>query len=215
MNNETTKDFLLDQYIDYVLTNGTPPKNVFLFMKHLDREESEFYTHFGTLDALSEYSIQQLIVKTQNTLHGDTDYSDYEPRDKLLAFYFTLVQNLKLNRTYVTSLFKHKQDLTTKLTHFKILRSTFLNFIHTIDLGNIDLPFDKLEKLYSRTQHELAWLQFLSIFKFWLSDTSSDMEKTDIFIEKNITTGFDIADSLPIQKIVDLGKFIFQEKKMM
>ena len=50
--------------------------------------------------------------------------------------------------------------------------------------------------------------------KFWLEDTSSSFEKTDIFIEKAVNTSFDLISVQPIKSIIDLGKFLFKEKMM-
>jgi hypothetical protein len=48
--------------------------------------------------------------------------------------------------------------------------------------------------------------------KFWLEDTSSSFEKTDIFIEKSVNTSFDLLDIKPLKSIIDFGKFLFKEK---
>ena len=48
--------------------------------------------------------------------------------------------------------------------------------------------------------------------KILVDDTSKSFEKTDIYIEKSVNTSFDIIDTTPINSLVDLGKFIFNEK---
>jgi ubiquinone biosynthesis protein COQ9 len=52
----------------------------------------------------------------------------------------------------------------------------------------------------------------VSAIEFWKKDTSPSFEKTDIFIEKTIDTGFELMDNEPLRKVVDLGKFLFKEK---
>lgn len=212
MNQEITKAYLVEQYVDYVLEQGTPPTNVHLFMKHLRASEADFYPHFGTLEALSEYTMQQVIRSTRTTLEKDSDYAEYQTKDQLLAFYFTLVQNLNLSRSYFSSLYQTKGDCVEKIKQYRILRKEFLDYIATLKLESFELPFKKLEKVHAKTKHELAWLQFVAIFKFWLDDSSAGMEQTDVFIEKSVSTGFAIAEALPIKQIVDLGKFLFHAK---
>ncbi len=70
----------------------------------------------------------------------------------------------------------------------------------------------KLEKLANKGIEELFWGHFLTTLKFWLEDTSSNFEKTDIFIEKSVDTSFEFLDVKPLKKLLDLGKFIFNEK---
>ena len=71
---------------------------------------------------------------------------------------------------------------------------------------------DSLERLQDCGIQSLAWLQLLTTIKFWLNDTSSSFEKTDIFIEKSVNASFDLIDTTAIQSVIDLGKFLFKEK---
>jgi len=61
---------------------------------------------------------------------------------------------------------------------------------------------------------EGAWIQFLFILKFWLEDTSKSFEKTDIIIEKSVNTVVDLLDTKPLESLLDLGKFLWKERKM-
>ena len=55
-------------------------------------------------------------------------------------------------------------------------------------------------------------MQLLITMRFWMEDASPSFEKTDVFIEKTINTGFDLLDVKPLKSVIDLGKFIFNEK---
>ena len=54
--------------------------------------------------------------------------------------------------------------------------------------------------------------QFLFLLKFWMEDGSPGFEKTDIAIEKSVTTIFQIFENTPLEKIIDFGKFLYKEK---
>ena len=60
----------------------------------------------------------------------------------------------------------------------------------------------------------MVWGQFLFLLKFWMEDGSPGFEKTDILIEKSVSTGFALLDSSTLSSVFDLGKFLFQEKVM-
>jgi hypothetical protein len=66
-----------------------------------------------------------------------------------------------------------------------------------------------------RSLDESLWVQLILCFKFWMDDDSAGLEKTDIFIEKSINTGFDLLNVQPLQSVIDLGKFLFHEKSQM
>ena len=81
-----------------------------------------------------------------------------------------------------------------------------------MDIQTIDFKEDKLEKIQQRSIKESAWFQLLVTMKFWIDDTSSSFEKTDIFIEKSVKSSFDLIDTTPLKSIIDFGKFLFKEK---
>ena len=47
-----TKESILTMYMDYVLENEKVPKTVYKFCKINGLEESEFYVHFGSINAM-------------------------------------------------------------------------------------------------------------------------------------------------------------------
>ena len=79
----------------------------------------------------------------------------------------------------------------------------------------IDVQQDQLQKIQTRGLKESAWFQLLVTMKFWLDDTSTSFEKTDIFIEKSVRASFDLIYITPLKSIIDFGKFLFKEKMQM
>ena len=97
----------------------------------------------------------------------------------------------------------------------KELKRAFSQFIESLEIQTLDLQEERLEKIQARGIKESAWFQLLVTVKFWLDDTSSSFEKTDIFIEKSVKASFDLIDTTPIKSIIDFGKFLFKEKVQM
>ena len=95
------------------------------------------------------------------------------------------------------------------------LKQRFTLYIEHLDIPLFEINQETIEKVQTKTLKESAWLQLLFTMKFWLEDTSSSFEKTDIFIEKAVNTSFDLIDTKPLKSIIDLGKFLFKEKMQM
>ncbi len=95
------------------------------------------------------------------------------------------------------------------------LRSSFTAYIEDLEIETLDLKQEKLEKLKDRSLKESSWTQFLVTLKFWMEDSSAGFEKTDMFIEKSVNTGFDLLDVKPLKSVIDFGKFLFKEKMQM
>ncbi|KKX47402.1 hypothetical protein [Sphingobacterium sp. IITKGP-BTPF85] len=95
------------------------------------------------------------------------------------------------------------------------LKETHRNFIKTLDFNDwsiIKESKDDVKNFHDKAREEAFWLHLVSAIEFWKKDTSPSFEKTDIFIEKTIDTGFELMDNEPLRKVVDLGKFLFKEK---
>ena len=52
-----TIESIQNAYIDYVLTEGSEPKSVYIFAKQNEMTEAEFYQLFGSFDHVLRYPI--------------------------------------------------------------------------------------------------------------------------------------------------------------
>ena len=59
---------------------------------------------------------------------------------------------------------------------------------------------------------EAVWLNTLYILDFWVKDTSRNFELTDTAIEKTVNTGFDLMGRSIVDTVVDLAKFMYQNR---
>ncbi|WP_299890844.1 TetR family transcriptional regulator C-terminal domain-containing protein [uncultured Lacinutrix sp.] len=209
------KNDIISFYMDYVLEHNEQPNSVYIFAKHNNFEESKFYEHFGTFEAVEKGIFKAFFDNTIVALSSSNDYDNFEPRNQLLSFYFTFFENLTANRSYVVyALDKHKNKIKS-LALLSELKSSFTHYISELGIEMIDVKHEDLEKIQNRSLKESAWLQLLITIKFWLDDVSPSFEKTDIFIEKSVNTSFDVLNVAPIKSLIDLGKFIFKEKMQM
>lgn len=207
-----TQNDIISFYMDYVLEHDQQPKSVYSFAKHNNFEETKFYEYFGTFEAVEKHVFKAFHDNSTATLHKSEDYPEFEPRDKLLSYYFTFFENLTANRSYVVyALNKHKNNLKS-FKALAALKSSFTHYISELGIELIDIKEDRLDKIQNRGLQETAWLQLLLTMKFWIDDTSSSFEKTDIFIEKSVNTSFDVLNIAPLKSLIDFGKFIFKEK---
>ncbi len=206
---------IISFYMDYVLEHDHQPKSVYSFAKHNNFDESKFYEYFGNFEAVEKHVFKAFHDNTIAALHKSEDYTGFEPRNKLLSYYFTFFENLTANRSYVVyALHQHKNSLKSYKALAE-LKSSFTHYIKDLGIELIDIKEERLDKIQNRGLTETAWLQLLLTMKFWIDDTSSSFEKTDIFIEKSVNTSFDVLNIAPLKSLIDFGKFIFKEKVKM
>jgi len=202
------KEQILDWYMTDVL-EGKAPENIYLFSKNHGITEPEFYSVFGSFEGIENHFFELMCDRTLDTLEKSKPYPDYSAKEKLLSFYYTFFGNLTANRSFVLHLLKpHKLENFGKL---KGLHGKFINYFRTLNFDKPDLKKEKLNKLKDHALEEAAWIQLVSVLKFWYRDESPGFEKTDIFIEKLLTAGFELINTRPLKSVTDLGKFIFRE----
>lgn len=209
-----SKNDIISLYMEYLLEKNQQPTSVFNFAKENDFKESDFYNHFASFEAIEKGIFKAFFDNTLTILNTSEEYQNFDARNKLLTFYFTFFENLTANRSYVVYALGKTKDLKS-LNALSELRKSYIHYINDLPIETVELKQEQLEKIQRKGMQESAWIQLLVTLKFWLDDTSPSFEKTDIFIEKSINTGFDIIDVAPLKSIIDLGKFLFKEKVQM
>ena len=202
-------------YMDYVLEHDSNPKSVYSFAKANNFEESLFYSHFGSFEAIEKHIFNAFFKNTIDVLEKNNDYQNFDARNKLLSFYFTFFEILTANRSYVVYALEGNKKNLKALMKLSELKKAFTKYIDNLDIETIDIKQATIDKIQKKAIQESAWAQLLITMKFWLDDTSASFEKTDIFIEKAVNTSFDVLNIAPLKSVIDFGKFIFKEKMHM
>ena len=203
---------IITNYMSYILDHNTKPTSVYSFAKENNFEEAVFYEYFGSFEALEKSIFNTFYENTIAILEKSNDYKTFDARNKLLSFYYTFFENLTANRSYVVATLDSKKLDLKKLDALSSLKTSFTHYIDSLEIETIDLKQKNISQIQQKSIKETAWLQLLITLKFWLDDSSTGFEKTDIFIEKSVNTSFDVIDSTPLKSIIDLGKFLYKEK---
>jgi hypothetical protein len=207
-----TKADIIDKYTNYCLMHSHRPATVYKFAKENGFEEADFYKYFASFETLERAFFVEMFNHALETLEPSPTYNEFTGVDKLSAFYFTFFEIATANRSYVLYSLKEGGSDMKNMLRLKDLRREFTVYAQAILDKPFDIPNQRADKFQSDALREAAWLQFLSIFKFWMNDTSPGFEKTDIFIEKSVKASSDLVYNTPLKSLFDLGKFIYKEK---
>ena len=186
-------------------------KSVFKFCKESKIKEDEFYKFFGSFETLQKAIWNKFHSNTMELLRKNKEYDSFSNKDKMLTYLFTIFELLTLNRSYVLFTLHGNRKMLDKMSELKELRTHLKDFAtELIEEGNADKNL-KITKQSPRIFSEGAWVQFIFLLKFWINDSSAGFEKTDLAIEKSVTTIFDVFDNTPLDSIIDFGKFLYKE----
>lgn len=204
---------IITAYVEHVCENGTEPASVFKFAKSLKMKEEDFYQYFTSFDAIKSAVWSKLFDDSISSLESQDVYKEYSAREKFLGFLFTLVEELKKNRSYLLSLYSGQHDLKKILPkEAKSFREKFKDFANEIILEGKETEEIANRPVISDRYDEALWLQVWFVFQFWLKDSSPGFEKTDAAIEKSVNLAFDLMGKSALDSFLDFAKFLYQNK---
>lgn len=208
-----TRTEILEKYSEYLLEEGKEPATVYKFAKDLGISEEELYSFFSGFKQMDGEILIKLWDDSLRLARSIEGFSAMSAKEQLLNFYYIFFENLKINRSLILLILKKRQQLSAYIS--ATLKNRLSEFTDTLNF-NQPAHFGHLPKsvvqLKERGKSELLWKHFLSVLMFWIDDHSSNFQNTDLFIEKTIDTGFEVAEYNPANKIIDLAKFIWKEK---
>lgn len=206
-----SKEDLIDYYMETVVNLEEEPFTVEELGATYDFAPHVFYSHFEGFDHLNKVIFKIFIDNAIEVLEQNMDYEGFTKKDKLLSLYFTLFENLTLNREFALLVIKSYGLNLNALPLMSELKVSFLNFVDSLQIETIRIS-ESIESIQKKSLQEGLWIQFLLTLKFWMSDDSLECEKTDIFIEKSVNTGLELLNTQSLLNVIDLGKFLYNEK---
>ena len=217
-NTDASQQKILELYSNYVLRSNKKPLNVFTFCEDHEISETDFYFYYANFEKLESDYLRFFMEETLRLIAEEENYHQQNAKHKMLSFYYTFFEQLTMNRSLVIYLLESDKNNLQSVKKLLPLKRDFQLFIRSLDISepmmeNTTESMAKIERLKNKGIEELYWGHFMATLKFWLDDTSSNFEKTDIFIEKSVDTSFEFLEVKPLKKLVDLGKFLFKEVK--
>ncbi len=206
------KEKLFSLYMEYVLEHDAAPKTIYKFCKYNKISEEEFYNFFGSFEGLKKGIWARFFDHSFEVIHKSPEYDLFSTREKLLTFYFTFFEVLTANRSYVLFALKEDNQSLRNLEQLKVLRKKMKSFASELIREDNEEKSAKFLKNPEVVFSEAAWVQLLFLIKFWRDDNSPRFESTDVAIEKSVNTAFDLLDNSPLERVLDLGKFLWKEK---
>ncbi|MBP6385968.1 MAG: TetR/AcrR family transcriptional regulator [Pseudarcicella sp.] len=201
-------------YIEFILENGSQPASIYAFAKKLKIKESEFYDYYNSFNQIDTVIWLDIFEETVSKIQNEATFQEYSVREKMLAFYYTWIELLKENRSYISHIWQNIPKVSmhnpAALVEFKI---AFKNFVSDLMQEGKASNEVQSRKFIDTKYPDVFWLQALFILDFWVKDHSKGFEKTDAVIEKSVNTSFDLIASSALDSVLDFAKFMYQNKK--
>ncbi len=202
---------IIDSYIEFVLSEGKRPASIPDFTKKIKIEEQEFFNLFGSFESLEKSIWASQVKTTLDLLAASKEYHSYPVKEKLLTFYYTLFEVFKENRSFILINTANETELMKNNVLSKT-REVFKEYVSQLMAEGIESG-EIVKRPYITDKYpEGLWLQLLFVLRFWIKDDSAGFEKTDAAIEKAVKLSFDLMGPGPVDSLVDMAKFLYQNK---
>ena len=206
------QDQIRAAYRAHLLQHNKPPASVYQLAHELGMPETEFYQFYPTLEAIDRDIWRSFIEQARLQAEATPEYRNYSVREKLLAFYFTLIELLRSERSYVI--------LRTRRTPFygrstpvylEDARRVFKEYVEELLIeGRLSKEVVRRAFLSERYPSGF-WLQLLWLLNFWIEDNSPNFERTDEAIEKAVTLSFELIGHNALDSIAGFTRFLWRK----
>lgn len=200
-------------YKEHLLKEGKAPSSIFTFCSKIGLKEGDFYEHFGSFESIEKSIWKNYIDTVRKQQASDKNYVGFSAREKILSFYFSLVEILKGDRSFVLIQLKSWKNPAMQPAFLKGFHNSFEEWATgVIAEGKNSGEIAKRPFIDERYQH-LFWLHMLFILQFWTHDDSANFDKTDAAIEKSVNLAFDLIGKGILDNAIDFGKFLYQNSR--
>jgi len=211
---KNTIEEIQNAYIDYVLTKGMKPASVYIFAKENNMTEEEFYNSYASFEGMEESIWTDLCQKALSEVQNQEIWEQYSSREKILAFFYGLIELLKSKRSFVLYSLKQSGQTIGTPSILKGVKNLFESFASGLVDQGVESGELANRRFLTSKYKDALWIQFGVILNFWAKDNSAGFEKTDEAIEKGINVTFDLFAKSPLDSLFDYGKFMMNNGGM-
>lgn len=206
------KDRIKQAYLAYVGQHNQPPASVFQLTQQLELPEAEFYRYYPNFAAIDREVWADFGREARTRAAQEPVWAEYGAREKLLAFYFTLLELLKQHRSYALLTLRRSEPSLPGLTPRVLddFRQDFETFVADLLREGRQTEEVASRPLMQAQYPRLFWQQALFVLGFFAKDESLNFERTDAAVEKAVTLSFDLVGRNTLDSAVDFARFLIQ-----
>ena len=156
MNN--TQKRIVNEYIEFVLENNQQPSSIHRFVESLKIKEGTFYTYFSSFDQLEEEIWNFIFRETVKKIESQDVYQSYTINEKLLAFYYTWIEELKGYRSFAIQTIHEEKIYELYPTAFGLFKKHFEDFVSNLVEEGLDTQEIARRSFITSKYKSLLWI---------------------------------------------------------
>ena len=205
------KKEIKEAFIKYVETQKEIPSWSYQFTDALELDAGRFYDFYPSLSKMEVDIWKDMFNSLLRRLESEPSYQEYTAREKMLAFYFTLIDIMSQRRVFITILYKRLR-LSVMPSFLKSFRAQYMDYVTDL-IRQAKSENEALSRPVVDEFYEYGlWWQCQFIIWFWTRDQSEGFELTDAAIERAVHLSFDLMGPTPLDSLVSFAKFLYQSR---
>lgn len=202
----------LKGYIDFELMNGRAPHSELELCKSKRWKEETFFEKYKSLQHLRKAILQEVLRSTTDLLSEDDNYPAFNSREKMLALFYTLFEEMKGLRSYLLTRYSTMKDNFYNKEDWADFKTDFRARTNAIIEEGLSTEEIQSRPVITNQYHKGFDTAFAYVFKMWISDTTDEFQTTDAAIEKSVNLGYELMSKGALDAILDFGKFAFKNR---
>ncbi len=152
-----------------------------------------------------------IVQKTCETIEAEEVFKSYSVFEKVLAFYYTLIELLKPHREAIVKMYEDTWFWQVWPDEVAQMKEPFEKYMNELISEGMEQREVADRPLITNYYQHALWYQLMLILKFWAHDQSENCENTDLAIEKAVRLAFDLMGYNTMDSLFDLTKFIVKK----
>lgn len=208
---DPVKEHIYQAYNEFIAENRRRPSSIDTFLGASGIESPDFHKSFERLKDVEIGFWTDTFEATRQQLESEEIYKTYSIREKLLAFYFTWIEYLKLYRDYVRWAYEQAHIWEMWPSSMHSFQKQFTEYANELVREGKMTEEVADRPIVTDYYGKWLWMQVQFIVKFWLRDTSADFQNTDAAVEKAVNFAMDMINSNYVDSFFGLSKFVIQK----
>lgn len=203
-----TKAQIQQAYVAFVQNKCKKPERFEVFSDYLKSTDIELNGEYHSLTRIERDVVLGTFTETVSRLENEPEYLEFSTREKVLACYFTWLEELGEIREFLKILSKHSLVTLATERFLKEVEPIFKLYIEDLLNEGSDTGEIAGRQIIESRYPTMLWYNTRFIIQFWLHDESDDFERTDAAIEKAVNFVFDLLAPNLIDSGFDFFKFL-------
>lgn len=151
---------------------------------------------------------ESIVEKTIQAIEAEEVFDSYSVPEKVLAFYYTLIELLKSEREGIMLRFDDIWLWQLWPEELGLMKKPFEKYMDKLIAEGVQQREVADRPVVTDYYHHALWYQLMFVVKFWVHDKSENCENTDVAIEKAVRLAFDMMGYNTLDSLFDLTKFV-------